>query len=154
MNLKLAQFCDDPKKISKKSSYPPKICENIRVPPPPPWGENQLILTLNNLAAGMDAGQQIFSKALWAKYLANVLQSSSDFMDKPTTVTNHLQWIQSFLWNRSRQVLKCSWRTVIHLCRSQVKTGEFLPISRGQISAPFPIENSHIFSQYHVCFPN
>ena len=24
MTLKLAQFCDDPKKISTKSSYPPK----------------------------------------------------------------------------------------------------------------------------------
>ena len=62
MTLKLAQFCDDPQKISTKSSYPQKIfiflkppknieiqkieppkngpslrmCENIRVPPP--WG--------------------------------------------------------------------------------------------------------------------
>ena len=62
MTLKLAQFCDDPQKISTKSSYPQKIliflktpknieiqnfepkknapslrmCENIRVPPPPP----------------------------------------------------------------------------------------------------------------------
>ena len=26
----------------------------------------------------------------------------------------------------------------------------FLPISRGRISAPFPIKNSHLFSQYHV----
>ena len=55
MTLKLAQFCDDPKKNSTKSSYPQKIffflktpknieiqnfgpslrmCENIRVPPP------------------------------------------------------------------------------------------------------------------------
>ena len=59
MTLKLAQFCEDPKKISTKSSYPQKIfiflktpknieiqnfepkkngpslrmCENIRVPP-------------------------------------------------------------------------------------------------------------------------
>ena len=59
MTLKLAQFCDDPQKISTKSSYPQKIliflknpknieihsfepqknspsvrmCENIRVPP-------------------------------------------------------------------------------------------------------------------------
>ena len=31
-------------------------------------------------------------------------------------------------------------------------TGPFLPISRGQISAPFPIKNSHLFSQYHVWF--
>ena len=31
-------------------------------------------------------------------------------------------------------------------------SGDFLPISRGRISAPFPIENSHLFSQYHVCF--
>ena len=63
MTLKLAQFCDDPKKISTKSSYPKKIfiflktqknieiqnfepqkngpslriCENIRVPP---WGSD------------------------------------------------------------------------------------------------------------------
>ena len=66
MTLKLAQFCDDPTKISTKSSYPPppqnihfsensknieiqnfeppppkknspslRMCENIRVPPPP-----------------------------------------------------------------------------------------------------------------------
>ena len=66
MTLKLAQFCDDPKKISTKSSYPKKIfiflktpknieiqnfepkkngpslriCENIRVPPP--WGQSML----------------------------------------------------------------------------------------------------------------
>ena len=31
-------------------------------------------------------------------------------------------------------------------------TGHFLPFSRGRISAPFLIENSHLFSQYHVCF--
>ena len=30
------------------------------------------------------------------------------------------------------------------------RSGDFLPISRGQISAPFPIKNSHLFSQYHV----
>ena len=62
MTHKQAQFCDDPKKLSTKSSYPQKIfiflktqknieiqnfeqkkngpslriCENIRVPPPPP----------------------------------------------------------------------------------------------------------------------
>ena len=28
--------------------------------------------------------------------------------------------------------------------------GDFLPISRGQISAPFSMENSHLFPQYHV----
>ena len=28
--------------------------------------------------------------------------------------------------------------------------GDFLPISSGRILAPFPIENSHLFSQYHV----
>ena len=33
-------------------------------------------------------------------------------------------------------------------------TGDFLPFSRCQISAPFPIQNSHLFSQYHICFPN
>ena len=63
MTLKLAQFCDDPNKIPTKSSYPQKIfiflktpkniefrisnpenwpslrmCENIRVPTPPPPG--------------------------------------------------------------------------------------------------------------------
>ena len=32
------------------------------------------------------------------------------------------------------------------------RTGPFLPISRGRISAPFPIKNSHLFSQYHVWF--
>ena len=31
-----------------------------------------------------------------------------------------------------------------------VKPGPFLPISMGRISAPFPIKNSHLFSQYHV----
>ena len=61
MTLKLAQFCDDPQKISTKSEYPQKIfiflktpknieiqnfepqkkgpslrmCENIIIPPPP-----------------------------------------------------------------------------------------------------------------------
>ena len=34
-----------------------------------------------------------------------------------------------------------------------METGDFLPFSRGHISAPFPIENSHLFSQCHVCFP-
>ena len=64
MTLKLAQLCDDPPKISTKSSYLPKnihlsenskkywnsefwtqknslsqrMCQNIRVPPPPPLG--------------------------------------------------------------------------------------------------------------------
>ena len=66
MTLKLAQFCDDPKRISTKSSYPQKILiflktpKNIEIqniepkkmvrayvyvkiseyppPPPPPWG--------------------------------------------------------------------------------------------------------------------
>ena len=28
--------------------------------------------------------------------------------------------------------------------------GDFLPFSRGQISSPFPIENSHLFSQYQL----
>ena len=63
MTLKLAQFCDDPKKISTKSSYPKKIfifmktqknieiqnfkppqkmgrayvCVEISEYPPPPW---------------------------------------------------------------------------------------------------------------------
>ena len=32
------------------------------------------------------------------------------------------------------------------------KAGNFLPFSKGRISAPFPIENSHLFSQYHVWF--
>ena len=71
MTLKLAQFCDDPKKISTKSSYPPKIfifletqknieiqnfeppqnspslrmCENIRVPPPPS-GSSQSVMVM------------------------------------------------------------------------------------------------------------
>ena len=30
--------------------------------------------------------------------------------------------------------------------------GHFLPSSRGRMSAPFPIENNHLFPQYHVCF--
>ena len=30
----------------------------------------------------------------------------------------------------------------------------FLPISRGRISAPFPIENSHLFSKTMSLFPN
>ena len=65
MTLKLAQFCDDPKKSIHKIFIPPKkihfflktpknieiqnfeptknspslrMCENIRVPPPPPLG--------------------------------------------------------------------------------------------------------------------
>ena len=65
ITLKLAQFCDDPKKISTKSSYPKKIfiflktqknieiqnfepkkmgrayvCVKISEYPPPPWGAN------------------------------------------------------------------------------------------------------------------
>ena len=35
---------------------------------------------------------------------------------------------------------------------NRVSSREFLPISRGRISASFPIENSHLFSQYQVCF--
>ena len=31
-----------------------------------------------------------------------------------------------------------------------IYSGDFLLISRDRISAPFPIENSHLFSQYHV----
>ena len=33
-------------------------------------------------------------------------------------------------------------------------TGDFLPYSRGRISAPFPIENSHIFPNTMSVFPN
>ena len=32
MTLKLAQFCDDPQKISTKSSYPPKIFIFLKTP--------------------------------------------------------------------------------------------------------------------------
>ena len=32
MTLKLAQFCDDPKKISTKSSYPQKILTFLKTP--------------------------------------------------------------------------------------------------------------------------
>ena len=35
---------------------------------------------------------------------------------------------------------------------STLITGDFLPFSSGRISAPFPIENSHLFSKYHVRF--
>ena len=35
---------------------------------------------------------------------------------------------------------------------NRVSSGEFLPISRGRISASFPIENNHLFSQYHGRF--
>ena len=71
MTLKLVQFCDDPKKLSIKSSYPKKIliflktpknieiqnyetkkngpslrmCENIRVPP---WVNNPIPLIADN----------------------------------------------------------------------------------------------------------
>ena len=44
---------------------------------------------------------------------------------------------------------------IIHswLIINQIRlSGPFLPISRGRISAPFPIKNSHFFSQYHVWF--
>ena len=34
---------------------------------------------------------------------------------------------------------------VVSFCN--VEAGDFLPFSKGRISAPFPIENSHIFSQ-------
>ena len=33
-------------------------------------------------------------------------------------------------------------------------TGEFLPLSGGRISAPFPIENSHLFPNTMSDFPN
>ena len=41
---------------------------------------------------------------------------------------------------------------VITLYLVIIYTGDFLPISRGPISVPFPIENIHIFSQCLVCF--
>ena len=34
------------------------------------------------------------------------------------------------------------------------RPGLYLPYLRGQISAPFPMENSHIFFKLHVNFPN
>ena len=37
--------------------------------------------------------------------------------------------------------------------RVDVISGDFLPISRGRISAPFPIENCHLFFQYPGPFP-
>ena len=39
---------------------------------------------------------------------------------------------------------------LFHSVVSIFNTGPFLPISRGRISAPFPIKNSHLFSEYHV----
>ena len=33
------------------------------------------------------------------------------------------------------------------------ETGPFLPISRGQISAPFPIKNNHLFPIPCLIFP-
>ena len=32
------------------------------------------------------------------------------------------------------------------------EAGDFLPFSSGRISAPFPIKNSHLISQYHIRF--
>ena len=34
---------------------------------------------------------------------------------------------------------------------SGVNPGHFLPFSRVRILAPFPIGNSHLFAQYHIC---
>ena len=70
MTLKLAQFCDDPQKISTKSSYPKKIFIFLKTPKNieiqnfepqkmgrayvcvkiseyPPWGFNPLNVSLN-----------------------------------------------------------------------------------------------------------
>ena len=41
---------------------------------------------------------------------------------------------------------------VVQLHTLNCSTGDFLPISWGRISVPFTIENSHLFSHYHVRF--
>ena len=40
--------------------------------------------------------------------------------------------------------------SVFVVCFCNVEAGDFLPFSRGQISTPFQIENSHIFPQYQM----
>ena len=40
-----------------------------------------------------------------------------------------------------------------HILEVHVHSRHFLLFSRGQISAPFLIENSHFFLQYHLFFP-
>ena len=39
------------------------------------------------------------------------------------------------------------------IASKRVSARDFVPFSRGRISAPFPIKNSRPFSQFHVCFP-
>ena len=45
--------------------------------------------------------------------------------------------------------------TALHLINevSYLHAGVFLPFSRGRISAPFPIKNSHLFPFTMFCFP-
>ena len=44
----------------------------------------------------------------------------------------------------------CLQKKPTHICQ----TGHFLPFSRGRSSAPFPIENSHLFPNIISVFPN
>ena len=51
--------------------------------------------------------------------------------------------------------IQCCSLLKLKCCQEQYdRRQDFLPFSRGRISAPFTIENSHPFSHYHVCFPN
>ena len=63
----------------------------------------------------------------------------------------HLVIYKNILYHLNVLVnIPVSLKPIQGLNKNELQSGPFLPISRGRISAPFPIKNSHPFSQYHV----
>ena len=65
--------------------------------------------------------------------------------------------LKGMIWkNPKPETPIVSWVDIVYDMKNSstwyTHTGLFLPISRVQISAPFPIENSHLYSLYHVWF--
>ena len=82
MTLKLAQFCDDPKKISTKSSYPQKIFIFLKTPKnieiqnfePQKMGRAYVCVKISEYPPG---GYTLISD--WNKPALNVVILSKDF---------------------------------------------------------------------------
>ena len=93
----------------------------------------------------------------WSRLAAGVTHKWEDAFSRDADyIVSYLNWRQTtclFIWHQL--LVACLHISdTCHVARkpANVLPGPFLPISRGRISAPFPIKNSHLFSQYHVWF--
>ena len=79
MTLKLAQFCDDPKKLSTKSSYPKKILIFLKTPKnieiqnfePKKWSESTYVLKYQSTPLGYNPLLKLFKRFWSIAYLGH-----------------------------------------------------------------------------------